>query len=60
MTEPPQARVASPGRVLIVEDNSLNQLVAEGIVSKLGYQVNIVANGAQALEALLSTSYSRC
>jgi two-component system sensor histidine kinase/response regulator len=41
-----------------VEDNSLNQLVAEGIVAKLGYQVNIVANGAQALEALLSTTYS--
>ena len=48
----------SPGRILVVEDNLLNQLVAEGIVSKLGYQVNIVANGVQALEALSSTSYS--
>jgi two-component system sensor histidine kinase/response regulator len=58
VTEPPPAHATSLGRVLIVEDNSLNQLVAEGIVSKLGYQVNIVANGAQALEALLSTSYA--
>ena len=48
----------SPGRILVVEDNLLNQLVAEGIVAKLGYQVNIVANGVQALEALGSTSYS--
>ena len=35
----------SPGRILVVEDNLLNQLVAEGIVAKLGYLVNIVANG---------------
>jgi PAS domain S-box-containing protein len=48
----------SPGRILVVEDNLLNQLVAEGIVAKLGYQVNIVANGVQALEALGSTTYS--
>ena len=41
-----------------MEDNLLNQLVAEGIVAKLGYLVNIVANGVQALEALSSTAYS--
>jgi two-component system sensor histidine kinase/response regulator len=46
------------GRILVVEDNSLNQLVAEGIVARLGYQVNIVSNGLQALTALASTSYS--
>ena len=50
--------VDSSGRILVVEDNLLNQLVAEGIVAKLGYQVNIVANGVQALEALSSTTYS--
>ena len=48
----------SPSRILVVEDNLLNQLVAEGIVAKLGYHVNIVANGVQALEALSSTAYS--
>ena len=48
----------SPSRILVVEDNLLNQLVAEGIVAKLGYLVNIVANGVQALEALSSTAYS--
>lgn len=36
----------------------MNQLVAEGVVSKLGYQVDMVANGAEALEAIAATYYS--
>ncbi len=50
--------VGSKGRVLVVEDNSLNQLVAERVVSRLGYQVDIVANGEEALNAVDRTSYS--
>jgi CheY-like chemotaxis protein/nitrogen-specific signal transduction histidine kinase len=46
------------GRVLVVEDNSLNQLVAEGVVSQLGYRVDLVANGAEALEAIAANYYS--
>jgi CheY-like chemotaxis protein len=55
----PRAGVVAPasGRVLVVEDNPLNQLVAEGIVRALGYQVDIVDNGAEALRAVLHTSY---
>lgn len=49
---------ASLGRVLVVEDNALNQLVAEGVVSKLGYAVDIVANGAEAVDAISTTYYS--
>jgi CheY-like chemotaxis protein len=48
----------SLGRVLIVEDNALNQLVAEGVVTKLGYQVDIVANGAEALDAISAARYA--
>ncbi len=61
---PPSVRADAPpaagslGRVLIVEDNALNQLVAEGVVSRIGYQVDIVANGAEALAALASISYA--
>jgi PAS domain S-box-containing protein len=61
---PPVRRPAPPiaseslGRVLIVEDNALNQLVAEGVVTKLGYQVDIVANGAEALDAISATRYA--
>jgi CheY-like chemotaxis protein len=71
VSPPPQSRITPPprrptvrpsvgsgARVLVVEDNELNQLVAEGLVSKLGYTVNIVSNGAQALDALSSTSYA--
>ena len=46
------------GRVLVVEDNSLNQLVAEGVVSRLGYTVDIVANGVDALAAIEARYYS--
>jgi signal transduction histidine kinase/DNA-binding response OmpR family regulator/HPt (histidine-containing phosphotransfer) domain-containing protein len=48
---------AAKGRVLIVEDNALNQLVAEGTVQQLGYQVDIVGNGAEALDAVAATRY---
>ena len=47
----------SRGRILVVEDNAVNQLVAEGIVTKLGYQVDIVANGAEALVAIDASRY---
>ena len=42
----------------MVEDNSLNQLVAEGILSRLGYEVRSVVNGVEALEAVESFRYS--
>jgi CheY-like chemotaxis protein/HPt (histidine-containing phosphotransfer) domain-containing protein len=45
-------------RVLVVEDNALNQLVAETVVSQLGYQVDIVANGVEALAAIETVPYS--
>ncbi len=51
-------RGPSMGRVLVVEDNPLNQLVAQGIVTTLGYAVDIVDNGAEALRAILHTSYA--
>ncbi|HWJ53526.1 MAG TPA: response regulator [Propionibacteriaceae bacterium] len=46
------------GKILVVEDNALNQLVAEGVVSRLGYEVHSVPNGAEALEAVESNDYS--
>ncbi|HEX8488576.1 MAG TPA: response regulator, partial [Propionibacteriaceae bacterium] len=54
---PPAHRTAR-GRVLVVEDNALNQLVAEGAVSLLGYSVDIVSNGREAIEAVAHTYYS--
>ena len=40
------------GRVLVVEDNELNQLVARGMVERLGFETDVAGNGAEALEAL--------
>ncbi|RWU17865.1 hybrid sensor histidine kinase/response regulator [Pseudomonas alkylphenolica] len=39
-------------RILLVEDNPVNQLVAKGMLSKLGCEVAIAAHGAEALEHL--------
>ncbi|WP_435605335.1 ATP-binding protein [Pseudomonas knackmussii] len=39
-------------RVLLVEDNPVNQLVAKGLLQKLGCQVRVAANGEEALSAL--------
>jgi PAS domain S-box-containing protein len=47
----------SPGLVLVVEDNEVNQLVAREMVTKLGYQVGLATNGAEAVAAVVGTSY---
>ncbi|MDH1988425.1 response regulator [Pseudomonas sp. GD03689] len=39
-------------RVLLVEDNPVNQLVAKGMLGKLGCQVQVAAHGMEALELL--------
>ncbi|MFB4394754.1 MULTISPECIES: response regulator [unclassified Pseudomonas] len=39
-------------RILLVEDNPVNQLVAKGMLGKLGCQVQVAAHGGEALEKL--------
>ncbi|HSQ42673.1 MAG TPA: response regulator [Fibrobacteraceae bacterium] len=39
-------------RVLLVEDNPTNQIVAKAILRKLGVQVEVAANGIEALQSL--------
>ncbi|MFA9430606.1 ATP-binding protein [Egicoccus sp. AB-alg2] len=45
-------RVRRRGRVLIVEDNALNQRVADAMVRKLGYRTAVASGGRQALALL--------
>ncbi|MCU0091777.1 response regulator [Pseudomonas koreensis] len=40
------------GRVLLVEDNPVNQLVAKGMLGKLGCDVVVAAHGVEALDQL--------
>jgi signal transduction histidine kinase/ActR/RegA family two-component response regulator len=39
-------------RILLVEDNPVNQLVAKGMLAKIGCQVRLATQGAEALEIL--------
>ncbi|MGH1470305.1 MAG: response regulator [Cellvibrionaceae bacterium] len=39
-------------RILLVEDHRVNQMVAEGMLKRLGYTAKIANNGAEALEML--------
>lgn len=48
---------AAKGRILLAEDNEINQLVAARVLERGGYQVVKVDNGKQALEALRSQSF---
>jgi CheY-like chemotaxis protein len=56
--EPPVT--ASPtrrGRVLVVEDDEINQLVATGILEHLGYRVDVVDGGVEALAAMRDATF---
>lgn len=50
--------VPSKGRILVVEDNEVNQLVARSMVVKLGYEVDIVSDGSQALSSTAAVDYA--
>jgi len=64
---PPQPALASPAppprpklprmRVLVAEDNATNQMVVRAMLARLGQTVEIVADGAQAVEAVRTGDY---
>jgi len=55
--EPGRSRAAGKMRVLLAEDNIVNQKVAILMLEKLGCRVDAVANGCEALEALTHIAY---
>ena len=44
--------------VLLIEDNLLNQMVADGMLRLLGYTSRCLMNGLEALHELRSTTFS--
>jgi len=44
-------------RLLLADDNLINQKVGVGLLERLGYRVDVVANGAEVLRALESSAY---
>ena len=44
----------SGGRLLIVDDNHINLMVAEGLCQKLGYETEVAESGLEAIAVLMS------
>jgi PAS domain S-box-containing protein len=57
INDPNKEKSGLNGRILIVEDNLTNQIVAQTILEQLGIQSDIACNGVEALQALENQHY---
>ena len=57
LVAPRAVRTESRSRILIAEDNAINQRVAKRMLEKLGLEADIVDNGARAVAALKEIAY---
>jgi len=48
---------AGTGRILAVEDNLVNQRVIQKMLARLGYEVEVAANGLEAIAAIRTRAY---
>jgi len=59
LAAPPEGKLAErlPLRILIAEDNRINQRVALKLLERIGYRADVAANGLEALHALERQTY---
>ena len=55
---PAEVEAKAPPRILLAEDNRINQMLAEAILGKLGLETECVENGRLAVEAVQRGDYS--
>ncbi len=53
----PELGVRLPLRILLAEDNPVNQQLTQLLTQKMGYVIDVVSNGAEALAAVRSQRY---
>lgn len=46
-----------PLKILMAEDNSINQMVAKKMMAKMGYDIDVVSNGLEAVESVKKHNY---
>ena len=47
----------NPGRILIAEDNTVNQMVTKVMLEKAGYRVDVASNVIEAIKAVMDLPY---
>jgi len=52
------AEANAPRRILVAEDNSVNQFLIVSLLEKMGYRADVAVNGQEVLDALARTSYA--
>jgi len=56
--DPSRPLTNTAGRILIVEDNIVNQRIAMRMAEQLGFEVDLAVNGVEALEATARRDYT--
>jgi CheY-like chemotaxis protein/HPt (histidine-containing phosphotransfer) domain-containing protein len=52
-----EAKAAKRARILLAEDNEINQQVAVGMLEAMGHRVDVVSDGAEAVTAAKTANY---